>query len=219
MVCQGYKAPDTIDPKLLDPKFALEEVEEDLGTSTDKITSLKKLLNTKKAHKEGYDKAINQTTLFAECDFKEFLTSSDPHEYLGGYNKFTMSDETKQMLEGVKLPSDMDTICEDIRVCGRREYSELLRIRLKYIHKIESKNKEEKAKIRQEKIQNAPPKTQEELEEEVDKELEATIQRVQKMKKREAKKEREREAKQDVRNKMSVIAASTINNDEELLLD
>lgn len=24
VVCQGYKAPDSIDPKLLDPKFALE---------------------------------------------------------------------------------------------------------------------------------------------------------------------------------------------------
>jgi len=29
MICQGYKAPDVIDPRLLDPKFALEEVDED----------------------------------------------------------------------------------------------------------------------------------------------------------------------------------------------
>ena len=108
MVCQGYKAPDTIDPKLLDPKFALEEVEEDVGTSTDKITSLKKLLNDKKKHKEGYDNAINQTTLFAECDLKDFLLSSDPHEYLSGYNKFNITDEAKQMLDGVKLPSDLE---------------------------------------------------------------------------------------------------------------
>lgn len=48
MVCQGFKAPDFIDPKLLDPKFALEQVEDDNGTSTDKITSLKKLLTTKR---------------------------------------------------------------------------------------------------------------------------------------------------------------------------
>ena len=54
MVCSGYKAPDTIDPRLLDPKFALEQVEEDNGgTSTDKITSLKKLLNTKR-NRSGY---------------------------------------------------------------------------------------------------------------------------------------------------------------------
>jgi len=30
LVCQGYKAPDTIDPKLLDPKYAFEEVENDM---------------------------------------------------------------------------------------------------------------------------------------------------------------------------------------------
>lgn len=29
MVCQGYKAPDSIDPRLLDPKYALEEVADD----------------------------------------------------------------------------------------------------------------------------------------------------------------------------------------------
>jgi AdoMet-dependent rRNA methyltransferase SPB1 len=46
MVCQGYKAPDSIDPKLLDPKFALEDVEEDPAaiSSSDKLTSLKRLL-------------------------------------------------------------------------------------------------------------------------------------------------------------------------------
>lgn len=31
MVCQGFKAPDNIDPRLLDPKFALEEVEDNNG--------------------------------------------------------------------------------------------------------------------------------------------------------------------------------------------
>ena len=45
MVCTGYKAPDSIDPKLLDPKFALEQVEDDPAEGgTQKITSLKKLL-------------------------------------------------------------------------------------------------------------------------------------------------------------------------------
>ena len=45
MVCQGYKAPDSIDPKLLDPKYALEEVDEGGdGNANDKITSLKKLV-------------------------------------------------------------------------------------------------------------------------------------------------------------------------------
>jgi len=29
VVCQGYRDPGTIDPKLLDPKYALEEVEDE----------------------------------------------------------------------------------------------------------------------------------------------------------------------------------------------
>jgi AdoMet-dependent rRNA methyltransferase SPB1 len=29
MVCQGYKAPDVIDPKFLDPKFALADCDDE----------------------------------------------------------------------------------------------------------------------------------------------------------------------------------------------
>jgi hypothetical protein len=61
--------------------------------------------------------------------------------------------------------------------------------------------------------------TQEELEAMVDKELDETIKRVEREKKRAIKKERVAAAKQDVRKKMSVIAATSINNDEELMLD
>ena len=44
VVCLGYKAPDHIDPKLLDPKYAFEEVEE-VEEDNNKVTSLKKLIN------------------------------------------------------------------------------------------------------------------------------------------------------------------------------
>ena len=52
MVCLGYKAPDTIDPKFLDPKYAFEDIDASRGgldgnepDSSAKITSLKKLLS------------------------------------------------------------------------------------------------------------------------------------------------------------------------------
>ena len=44
IVAQGYRAPDKIDPRLLDPKFALDEVEEEEDDDEGKISSLKKLL-------------------------------------------------------------------------------------------------------------------------------------------------------------------------------
>jgi AdoMet-dependent rRNA methyltransferase SPB1 len=71
MVCQGYKAPDIIDPKLLDPKFALEEVEEDNVGSTEKITSLKRLL-TSKVNRSGYADDATQN-IFNVVDLSEFL--------------------------------------------------------------------------------------------------------------------------------------------------
>ena len=74
MVCSGYKAPDIIDPKLLDPKYALETVEEDIGKEeSQKVTSLKKLLTVKKKHRDGYKDGIHQ--LYSECELMEFINS------------------------------------------------------------------------------------------------------------------------------------------------
>ena len=53
----------------------------------------------------------------------------------------------------------------------------------------------------------------------LDKELEETIQRIEKDKRRQAKKDKVQEKKSDLRTKMSVIATTTIDNDEELYLN
>lgn len=70
MVCLGYKAPDYIDPKMLDPKSVFEEIEEEEETSK-KITSIKKLMDTKKRDRGGYG---NRTILYEEADFSDFMT-------------------------------------------------------------------------------------------------------------------------------------------------
>jgi|LauGreDrversion4_2_1035121.scaffolds.fasta_scaffold317303_3 hypothetical protein len=70
-----------IDPRLLDPKFALAEVENDpdaaASQANEKITSLKKLLTTKR-NRGGYEEGLS-TTLYAECNLEDFLTSTEPH--------------------------------------------------------------------------------------------------------------------------------------------
>ena len=129
----------------MDPKFALEEVEEETakGNSTEKITSLKKLL-TKKVNRSGYDE--NNANLFAECDLMEFLKSSDPHEFLSGFNKFTISQEAREAIQPLKAVKGLEEIIEDLKVCGRKEFSDLLRLRHNYIVRKEQLAKEEKAK-------------------------------------------------------------------------
>lgn len=157
MVCQGFKAPDFIDPKLLDPKFALEQVEEENATSTDKITSLKKLLQVKR-HRSGYANEESMQ-LYHECDLMEFIKAQEPHSYLSGFNKFNISDEAREAIKDLKLPSDFEGICSDIKVCGRRELSELLKLRLKYLNRIENANRSENERKRAEALSLKPPKT------------------------------------------------------------
>lgn len=82
MVCQGFKAPDIIDPKFLDPRFAFAEVEEEVD-SANKINSLKTLLKTKR-NRSGYG---DKETLYQETNFIDFLECADPYEYLSSYNK------------------------------------------------------------------------------------------------------------------------------------
>lgn len=94
MVCLGFKAPDYIDPKFLDPKYAFEDIEGVKGSgeagedSTQKITSLKKLLDKKRVNRNGYDEeATARNMLYVEADFMDFLESQDPYEYLTKFYK------------------------------------------------------------------------------------------------------------------------------------
>ena len=89
MVCQGFKAPDYIDPKFLDPKYALADVDqtnEDVEGTTQKITSLKKLLAPTKRARGGYDNT-RENLLYDEADMIDFLESQDPYEFLTKCNK------------------------------------------------------------------------------------------------------------------------------------
>lgn len=93
MVCQGYKAPDYIDPKLLDPKYAFEDIDGALGgidgnaiEQQQQVNSLKKLLMEKRPNRSGY--ADNKMSLlFEQTDFTDFLESQDPFEYLSKFHK------------------------------------------------------------------------------------------------------------------------------------
>ena len=85
-MCQGFKAPDHIDPKFLDPKFAFEEIEDEMDTSK-QVSSLKKLLEVKR-NRSGYG---DKTTLYQETSLMEFLECEDPYLFLSTYNKVPYS--------------------------------------------------------------------------------------------------------------------------------
>ena len=106
-------------------------------------------------------------------------------------------------------------ICDDLKVCGRREMGQLIRIRHKYqeIVKREAKRiaDEEKAKTKQD-------EEPEDEDAKIDRELEETMLRIEKEKKRQAKKDKVAADKSELRKKMSVIATTTLDNDEDLMM-
>lgn len=65
IACQGYLAPDHIDPKLLDPAYIFKDVEEKSETKS----NLQKLIKpSKKA--EGYD---DEESLYSKLKASEFI--------------------------------------------------------------------------------------------------------------------------------------------------
>jgi len=120
----------------------------------------------------------------------------------------------------VSPPEELDIICQDIKVCGRRELFALLKFRHKYQHLLDQERKQAKHAHDQASAAKKQPLAESDIEAEEDKELEETIQRVEKERKRQEKKERERKAKSEFRAKMSVIASTDIyNQSDDVLFD
>lgn len=188
--------------------------------ASQQISSLKKLIDGKKKKALGYaDEDLDKNSLFNKVDINDFLNSVDPYEFLTKFNQFHLDNESllffKENEKAMKIPADMQLICDDLKVCGRREMGLLIRIR----HKYQEILKREVKRVAEE--ERAKAKELEEPEDEdakIDRELEETMQRMEKEKKRLAKKEKVATDKSELRKKMSVIATTTLDNDEDLMM-
>lgn len=115
----------------------------------------------------------------------------------------------------MKPPSDFAQICEDLKVCGRREFGLLIRMRHKFQTLLA---KAAKAQADEEAAKKKELEGSEDEDAKIDRELEETMKRIEKQKKRAAKKEKVAADKSELRKKMSVIATTTLDNDEDLLM-
>ena len=95
MVCMGYKA-CPIDERLLDPKYAFEDISGVTGSgeaadASQQISSLKKLIDTKKKKAVGYEDAdLEKNMLFSKADMSDFLNAADPYEFLTKFNQVSL---------------------------------------------------------------------------------------------------------------------------------
>ena len=98
---------------------------------------------TTKRNRSGFADDAKQN-LFTECDLEDFILSADPHSYLSSFNKFNITATAKEMLKDIKFTNDLEAICSDLKVCGRKEYSDLLKLKYNYGVKIGRAAKEER---------------------------------------------------------------------------
>ncbi|NXW56598.1 SPB1 protein, partial [Eurystomus gularis] len=132
VVCQGYQAPDKIDSKFFDPKYAFKEVEV-------QTKSVSELVSKKKPKAEGY--ADGDTTLYHRFTLMDFLKAANPVDFLSKANEITLEDG--ELENHSSTTEELRQCCKDIRVLGRKELRALLNWRTKLRRFLAKKLKEQ----------------------------------------------------------------------------
>ncbi|XP_066877984.1 pre-rRNA 2'-O-ribose RNA methyltransferase FTSJ3 [Kogia breviceps] len=132
VVCQGFLAPDKVDSKFFDPKFAFKEVEVQAKTVTELVTK-------KKPKAEGY--AEGDLTLYHRTSITDFLRAANPVDFLSKASEISLDDE--ELARHPATTEDIRACCQDIRVLGRKELRSLLNWRTKLRRYVAKKLKEQ----------------------------------------------------------------------------
>lgn len=132
VVCQGFLAPDKVDAKFFDPKFAFKEVEVQAKTVTELVTK-------KKPKAEGY--AEGDLTLYHRTSVADFLRAANPVDFLSKASEISIDDE--ELAQHPATTEDIRACCQDIKVLGRKELRSLLNWRTKLRRYVAKKLKEQ----------------------------------------------------------------------------
>ncbi|CAH1800609.1 unnamed protein product [Owenia fusiformis] len=135
IVCQGYLAPDKLDPKFTDPKHIFNEFEGD--DNPNKLN----LLHPEKQNRQREGYADGDLTLYHTLDASKFISSSGHLELLAVANEIVLDDEI--LVKHKATTDEIKECCKDIKVLGRKEIKMLLGWRSKIRKWLEEKTKED----------------------------------------------------------------------------
>jgi AdoMet-dependent rRNA methyltransferase SPB1 len=115
VICQGYLAPDKIDPLLLDPKMIFKEVE---------VPKQPILFDqgNKKKKAEGYEE--REETQFKSFKVSEFVTGGNFLEILSLASELEFDVDV--LLKHPLTTQEIKECCKDIKVLGKREIKNIL---------------------------------------------------------------------------------------------
>lgn len=167
VVCQGFLAPDRIDPRLLDAKYVFEELDLD-GT---KKTSLLHPDKQKRIKAEGYTE--QDIALRNDLSASEFMQSDNGLAALQGIGSITIDDP--RIAKHPKTTEEILECCKDIKVLGRKDIKGLLAWWKAIKEELFKEEDKEAAVIEEDEAPATRPLTQEEIEDMEDEELQKQI--------------------------------------------
>lgn len=127
VVCQGYKAPKKLDPRLLELKEVFEEVA--LGKANNEAKVFNPEKHTRK--RQGYDEG--DYLLYKEMPLLEFVRNEEPINALGDLNKLiepSKEDQEWKILKKLRhcTPEFRECI-KDLKVLGKKDFKLILKFR------------------------------------------------------------------------------------------
>ena len=117
VVCKGFRAPDKLDPKFLDPKYVFQEIETEATTVKGLVANER---NKPKAG--GYEDGV--TTLHNKVLVSHFISQENFVELLGKASEITFDDDT--IANHPLTTAEVKECCKDIKVLGRKDMKALL---------------------------------------------------------------------------------------------
>jgi len=125
LVCRGYRAPTSIDPRMLDPKSVFEH--EEAGTDVTANASINifhKKYNEQKRFRDGYDFNVLDSTLRNIQSITKFIDCKDPVQMLSDCTSFSFVDDnnvelpvsSKMYLEHPATTAEIKSCCSDLKV-------------------------------------------------------------------------------------------------------
>lgn len=117
VICQGYKAPDKLDPKFLDPKHVFQEVE----SVSDTVMGIQAQARSK-PKAGGYEEGI--TSLHKSALISDFVRQENFVDILNTATVLTMDDP--EIANHPLTTVEIKECCKDIKVLGRKDLKSLL---------------------------------------------------------------------------------------------
>uniref|UniRef100_U5EYF1 Putative rRNA methyltransferase n=1 Tax=Corethrella appendiculata TaxID=1370023 RepID=U5EYF1_9DIPT len=143
VVCQYYRAPDKIDPKLLDPKYVFEEL--DVESTTDVNILKEKTSKKKKPKVEGYEGTDVRKIVTAN----EFVASDNALKMLQTITEITFHNG--EIANHPRTTNEIKECCKDIKVLGRKDLRDLLKWQKMLRDELYKKDEDEESGKKEEK--------------------------------------------------------------------